>query len=213
MDRPHPLGRYILAFIIASTAFVVFFAFAHGISYLTYQSLDWHTDLIASSVGQFEGVLANFQCDPSLHVAASSRFDLVASKLSLLEERFGKNDPRLIGVKMNYSGLEYRHFLITERFNKECDSANFTSIFFFYSNRNNGLQAQSERLGFILTTLQRTHPETIIIYSFDSDLDSPLIKNLKQQYKIDEVPVIVVNGGESFVPEDLDDLERYLGYE
>lgn len=212
MNRNHPIGRYILAFIVASAAFVVFFAFAHGISYLSYQSLDWHTDLIASSVGQFEGVLANFQCDPSLHVAASSRFDLIASKLSLLEKRFGKGDPRFIGVKVNYSDLEYRHFLITERFNRECDS-NFTSVFFFYSNRNGFIQGQSERLGFVLTTLQRTHPNEVIIYSFDADLDSVLITNLKQQYDIENVPVIVVNGRQPFAPEDLEELESYLGYE
>jgi hypothetical protein len=212
MSRAHPIGRYLLAFIIASAAFVVFFALAHGISYLSYQSLDRHTDLIASSVEQFEGVLANFQCDPSLHVAASSRFDLIASKLSLLEKRFGKNDPRLIGVKMNYSDLEYRHFLITQRFNHECDTANFTSIFFFYSNRDRVLQGQSERMGFILTTLQRAYPDKVIIYSFDADLNSSIVTNLKRQYDIGQVPSVVVNGGEAFAPIDLGELERSLGY-
>jgi hypothetical protein len=211
-DLAHPIGRYIWAFLIASAAFVIFFAFAQGISYLSYQSLDRHTDLIASSVGQFEDVLANFECDPSLHVEASSRFDLIASKLNLLEKRFGKNDARLVGVKMNYSDLEYRHFLITERFNSECNS-NFTSIFFFYSNRNSRIQGQSERMGFILTTLQRTHSNEVIIYSFDADLNSSLIVDLKEEYDIEEVPSIVVNGGEPFVPKDLDELERFLGYE
>lgn len=207
--RQHPVGRYIWAFLIASVAFVIFFAFAYGISYLSYESLGEHTGLIAGSVEQFEDVLANFTCDPSVHLEASSRFDLIASKLSLLEKRFGKNDERLINVKMNYSALEYRHFLITERFNRECDS-DFTTIFFFYSNGNGGLQGKSDRMGFILTTLQRIYPDEVMIYSFDANLNSTLIQNLKTTSGVDTVPVVVVNGGEPFAPLDLEDVERYL---
>ena len=208
-SRVHPLSRYLASFLLASVAFVVFFAFAYGVAYLNYESIGQHTNLIASSVEQFEHVLVNFSCDPAVHLASSSRFDLVASKLSLLEKRFGKTDSRLVSLKINYSDLEYRHFLITKRFNLECAS-DFMTIFFFYSNRNDALERRSERIGFILTTLQRIHPDKVMIYSFDADLNSTLIRDLKEAHGIDSVPAVVVNGGEPFVPSYLAELEAYL---
>ena len=208
-NRVHPISRYFASFVLASLAFIVFFAFAYGVSYLNYESIGSHTDLIASSVEQFENVLVNFSCDPAVHLEASSRFDLIASKLSLLEIRFGKTDERIIKVKMNYSDLEYRHFLITERFNRECNS-NFTPIFFFYSNKNGLLQSKSERMGFILTTFQRAHPNKVMIYSFDTDLNNTLIRDLKKMYGVDEVPAVSVNGKDAFVPQSIDELEAYL---
>lgn len=208
-SRVHPFSRYLASFLLASAAFIVFFAFAYGVAYLNYESISSHTSLIASSVEQFEHILVNFSCNPAVHIAASSRFDLIASKISLLEKRFGKTDYRLASLKINYSDLEYRHFLITERFNLECAS-DFMTIFFFYSNRNDALERRSERIGFILTALQRTHPDEVMIYSFDADLNSTLVRDLKERYEIDVVPVVVVNGGEPFVPRYLAELEAYL---
>ncbi|MEK6852323.1 MAG: hypothetical protein AABX59_00435 [Nanoarchaeota archaeon] len=203
------LGRIFLAFIISTIVFVLFFIFAYSISYLNYQKISSQSGIIENSIVNFEETLGDFECNNELLIDASERFDDAAQKLNLLEKRFGKQDRRVLELKERYSELEYRHFLITKKFNLECNTS-YITVFFFYSNRNDDKEEESERMGFILTAFERREAEKIMIYALDFDLNIGLINGLKEQYNVTRAPFVVINEKDIVYVRHINELEKYL---
>jgi len=110
--------------------------------------------------------------------------------------------------KKLYSELELRHFNIIKNLNEQCN-ANFDVIFFFYSNAGNK-QDESEKMGFILGSYKRINPGSVMIYSFDYNLDLKSIDDLELEYSIEDAPRIVINEEDSFYLTNIDDLDNYL---
>jgi hypothetical protein len=200
--------RLMVSFLLATLVFILFFAFAYLISYINYQQLTSQNNLIEKTVSEFDGVLANFTCDDAKLLEASGKLDTVADKLTLLEKRFGKQDKRVLEQKKIYSELEYRHFKITERFNKECNGT-YVRVLFFYSNIGSIKESESDRVGFILTAFERENADRVMIYSFDFDLNSSVIKNITEYYHVTSVPRVVI-GNDQFYPKRIDQLEQYV---
>lgn len=200
--------RIVASFLLATSAFILLFGLGYYVSYINYQQVSSENNLIQESVNDFERVLENFSCDSSKLIDSSNKLDVVADKLTLLENRFGKKDSRVLEQKKLYSELEKRHFDITSRFNNECD-ANYLQVLFFYSNRDDAKEYESDRFGFILTTFEREDADRIIIYSYDVDLDSDVVKNLVSKYGVDSAPIVII-GNESFYLSRINQLDRYL---
>lgn len=206
-EEPYLL-RILFSFIIATTVFVLIFSVAHSFSYMNYQSVSSQTNLISLYLEELDYSLDHFECSDTLLFESSERLDFAGSKLNLLEKRFGKNDERVLEQKNLYSGLEFSHFQIVKKLNSRCDS-DFLTFLFFYSNEDK-LQKESERTGFILGTFKQKHPESVMVYSFDFNLDSEIVGRLKDNYNITAVPMIIVNEKDSIVINNIDDLEAYL---
>ena len=202
------LERALASFILATIMFIGFFAAAYSVSYINYQIISSQNTLILASITELDKVLAEFKCEQELLVSSSERLDEVASKITLLEKRFGKKDSRVLEQKKLYSELEYRHYQITLNFNGACDSSYVTALF-FYSNINGLEEFQSERMGFILTAFEREDADRVMIYSFDYDLESETIASLVKEYNITEVPSVVVDNKVIYV-RNLRDVEPYL---
>lgn len=208
MKRNLFLRRLLLSFFIATFLFVVLFSLARTASYWSYERLRDHTNELALSVEALEKARASFSCNSSLLLTSSNLFDRAATKLTLLEKRFGKADERVLEQKRIYSNLQYAHYLLARQFMTEC-SSDLRLFFFFYSNRNGMLQAESERMGFILTAFERGDPHSVIIYSFDKDLSSPVVDVLLEQYAISSVPIVVTPNGSLVSVTSLSDLNLY----
>ncbi|MEK6824600.1 MAG: hypothetical protein AABY02_01980, partial [Nanoarchaeota archaeon] len=206
-EREMYLGRIFLAFIISTAVFVMFFVFAYSVSYLNYQKLSKQANVLDNSIKELGGAFENFSCDGRMLIKASETFDDAAQKLNLLEKRFGKSDERVLELKKRYSELEYRHFKITKKFNEECGSG-YVIVFFFYSNRDQGKEDESERMGYILTAFEREDADKIMIYALDFDLKTALIDSLKGEYNITRPPMIVVNEKDVFYVRNLRELEK-----
>lgn len=203
-------GRRVLAaFFIASFLFIALFSIAYGVAYWNYQVLSEQTNSLLISINRLDHILADFTCDDSLLVSSSSVFDQAALKLGLLERRFGKQDSRVLEQKKLYSELQYRHWAITRQFNEQCHR-DFIPVLFFYSNLNDAIEDQSERVGFILTSFERTDSNRIMIYSFDAYLDSRIVENLTRSFNITSVPVVVVRDGGPLEIHNLRDLMQYV---
>jgi len=128
--------------------------------------------------------------------------------LNILEERFGRRDPRVIKQKEVYSMLELQHYFLVRDYNLECDG-DFLLIMFFYSN-DKDLIGAAERQGFILNSLKKQN-EKAMIYSFDYDLDFDIINLLKEEHEITKPNIILIS--EKIKVEGLqniEELERYL---
>ncbi len=114
----------------------------------------------------------------------------MGSLVGILEERFGRYDEKVLKQKEIYSMLEVQHFLLIKENNLQCEIKT-PIILFFYSNEESDLD-ESEELGELLGVIYRRNPD-IKIYSFDINLNSDLIKMLKDKYGVKEPLTVVIN--------------------
>ena len=121
----------------------------------------------------------------------------IGDRLDALEKELGKNDEQVISLKKYYTILELKDYLYFKKVNKEC-SAKFILNLFFYSNDPKKCE-KCEDQGFVLSYV-RAKNENMRTYSFDTDLDLPLVKYLINYYNIEEVPTLIFNE------------EKYTGY-
>lgn len=203
------LGKLLLSFIITLWVFSVIFLVSNYFSVLNYQGIANQNSLLNKSLRDMDSLLnkSGISCDSSLLFDSSEKLDIVGSRIALLEERFGKNDLRVLEQKKVYTDLELKHSKIIENFNELC-SFNYSIFSFFYSN-DNDMSVESDRVGFILSTLKNSFPGKVMIYSYDFNLNYESIDNLKDKYNLTSAPMVVVNGN-SIYPENIVQLEKYL---
>jgi len=208
--REFPLLRLLLSFILATATFIIILLIASGVSYYNYQKISSQNNEIIEYLNQID-ILLNMSvadCGEDILIKSSKILDEVGGKLSLLETRFKKNDPRVLEQKKLYSEIELKHLSIIKQIEKLCQK-NYTKIIFFYSNYKS-LEEESSRMGFILRAFKNKNPEQIMIYSFDYNLDSETIQNLKKEYNITSAPIIVINDQNKLYVKNLRELDIYL---
>ena len=113
----------------------------------------------------------------------------LTKKLAYLESQYDKNDPTILELKEPYTLLEIRHYLKMKKMVEECGE-DYSFVLFFYSN-NPELIGESEKQGFVLDYIRKKYGN-LHVYSFDVDLDIDLMNVLKELYKIEEVPSMII---------------------
>ena len=104
--------------------------------------------------------------------------------------------------------MELEHFEFINEYNEKCNQ-NRTTILFFYSNLKKDLD-ESERVGRLLDFVSEKN-KNVHIYSFDINLDSRIINNLKQSYNIQSSPSIIINKNQKIDSQiDLDKIEKHI---
>ena len=202
------LGRsFLFSFIIATVLFFLIFGIANTFSYMNYKSISENNNAVLENIIKVSDRLENFECEDSLLSESSNDLDNSAFKITLLEQRFGKHDLRVLNIKKLYSELEYTHFNLVNKFKKEC-GADFVTILFFYVNEDD-FESDNERASYILGAFKESHISGVMIYSFDAELDLNTVKELRKKYNVTYAPVIVVNEGNPFYPKNIDDLREY----
>lgn len=208
-NRPPFLGRLLLSFILANIIFIIIIGISFQISNSNYKKISKENNQILKDIENLNNILDQSSlCDDSTILTSSQILDRVGSKLSILETRFGKEDMRVLEQKKLYSEIEFKHFQIIKRLEGRCEK-DYLPIFFFYSNQKN-LESESERMGFILGKFKRQNTENVMIYSFDSNLDYSLIRDLKSQHNITSVPIVLINEENLVYIRNIDDLDSYL---
>jgi hypothetical protein len=138
----------------------------------------------------------------------SKELDDMGSSLILLEEKYGKNDKRVLDQKKIYSMLEVQHFLFIKNYNENC-KPKLNTLLFFYSN-NNDFVNQAEKIGYILTSLKQKN-NNVMTYSFDYNLDTSLIKILKTKYNITQPNTVIINEKTKVInPANIKDIENKI---
>jgi hypothetical protein len=194
MEEKKPLyGRRIfLAFVIATILFIGAFLIAYEVSYSKSKSIAISQEEIYYNLlnSQLEKQLIIFNCDSFIPYEFATDLSNMGSLLGILEDRFGKNDAKVIKQKEIYSMLELQHYFLIKDYNSECDKS-LNTILFFYSNNENFINS-AEKIGFILSSL-KTQNKEVMIYSFDYDLNLNIIKLLKEKYNITQPNTIIIN--------------------
>ena len=203
--------RYLLAFIIGTTIFLSGFLITYLISIAEYQrisnfqgetSYEIFTNKLSYSLFN-KSICTN---ESLRKVSQNLRFQGVI--INDLEEKLGKNNQQVSFRKKFYTLIELEHFEFVNQLNSECNS-NITTLLFFYSNKEDDL-GKSEDAGRILDTVYQKNPN-LIIYSFDINLESELIKQLLKKYKIEKSPTAIINQNTKITNfRNINDVEKYL---
>ncbi len=139
----------------------------------------------------------------------SEKLDYLGELITILETKKGKKDPEVLEMKKLYSILEIRHYVLTREQNEYC-AKNISTFMFFYSN-DKDCNDEVEKKSFILSYLRKKYQTKVRVYAFDNDLDSDLIKVLKEKYKVERCSTIILNENKITTKIDnSEDLEKFL---
>ena len=173
------VGRIILSLIIASFLFAGVFSFGYFIAFENYKSIVGEQNQLYNSLIslQLERELVKSSCDNFDIQAFSEDLNNMGSIMGQVEEQLGKNNPDVIEQKKIFTMLQVQHYLLVEENNKKCNTKG-QIIIFFYSNEKD-LIGQAEIIGYIISNYRISNPGTVV-YSFDYNLDSKLVKAMKK---------------------------------
>ncbi len=193
------LLKVLLAFLIATFLFSSGILIGYSVSYIKFQDVsnaqeEIKYDLLGINLEK-EFITS---CNPVILSTISSELDDMGKSIDILEQRFGKTDSRVLNEKKKYVLLEVQHFLIVKEYKETC-SKNINIIFFFYSNSDAYENSRTAaRIGNFLTELKNKNRDSVMIYSFDYELEMNMIKILKTKYDITNPNMIVLNENEKF---------------
>lgn len=202
--------RLIASFIITNLIFLGVILIASAVSISNYKDIVEKNNEIQNSLNEIQNLVqhASIDCAQNLLVRPSEILDSVGAKISILETRFGKNDPRVLEQKNLYVEIEYQHLQLIKVTKEKCRS-NITIVFFFYSNEGD-LEKESENMGFIVSSFKNKYPEKAMVYSFDTNLNSEKINQLKNDHRIESAPIVVLNERDKKYIRNINELEKHL---
>lgn len=189
IEKSH-IVKLVISFILATIILSLIFIVVNSIAYLDYINSNKQTNIISSTINYMEQKGQNINCSNDFFQSTSQKLDFIAKSMNLLETQWGTDDPRVLKEKELYSQLEESHLNVILELNKKCNS-NFLPILFFYSNKKS-LIDKSQKVSFILSSFRQSHLGKVLVYSFDYDLNSSTITELKQKYNVTIVPSIVI---------------------
>ncbi|MBI2045334.1 hypothetical protein HYT23_04720 [Candidatus Pacearchaeota archaeon] len=186
------VSRVIIAFLISAAVLIFAFSAGYMVSFLNYQRVSATQNIIKNDIlsTQLSGELLQ-ECNDDAFNLFSRKLDESGALISIMEERFGKNDENVLEQKKQYTLLELQHFLAVEKYAEACNK-DIDFIFFFYSNSNE-YGNNAENIGKILGRVKDQKEEKVMIYSFDYDLDMETVQLLRYLYKVYYPNSVVVN--------------------
>jgi len=203
--------RYLYAFLIGTFIFLIVFALTYSISYFEYQRISNAQMELSYDIFRDKLDYSFFKkniCSEESYKKISGDLRFQGVIIEDLERKFGKDNDMVLFRKKFYSLIELEHFEFVKQINENC-KANIPTILFFYSNEKQYLD-KSEELGILLSSVYQRN-EDVVIYSFDINLNSNLIKDLIKKYNVEEPLTIIINEKTKLVnPRNIKEIEQYL---
>jgi len=204
--------RYLWAAIIAAIIFFLIIKGSYFVSYLEFQRVASLQDPISYEIfgDKLEySLFGKDICTEETYQKISGDLGYQGQLIGQLEKRFGVNDPKVIFRKKFYTLVQLEHFEFIKLINKECNKS-INSILFFYSNKEADLD-NSEQLGKILEPIYHRNKDNLVLYSLDINLDSDIMKSLKEKYHIGNEPLVMLNEEHKFTQiNNVNEIEQYL---
>lgn len=190
-----PWKRYIAAFAITTTIFLVAFFISDYVSEKRIQQVRDIEDNIAVNILALEtqfDLLAEQSCtDIAENSVLSEELATLGAKLSFMEQSRGANDAEVLRLKRYYSLLQIKDLLLMQKVAQKC-GLKPVFLLYFYSNENDC--PDCERQGYVLSALGREYPR-LRMYSFDYHLDLSVVRTLINLRNVPEtLPAVVING-------------------
>lgn len=185
--------KYIFVFLITSVIFFTAFSISNYSNQKRIQNIQSIEDNIAldllSSETQFN-LLKELSCKAIDNSVLSQELNSLAEKLAYTEENLGMTNSEVIRLKKYYSVLEVKDYLLMQQVDQRCKRES-AFVLYFYSNQ--GDCGDCKREGYVLTDLRNQYPD-LRVYSFDYNLDFPIIKTLQEVFKVkNALPAIIID--------------------
>lgn len=152
-------------------------------------------------------LLENAPCaDLSVGTELTREVSSLGDRLGLAESRLGSDNAEVVRLKKQYTLLQIRDYLLTQRIAETCDIEPVTALY-FYSNVP-GTCESCDRASYALSYLRQTYPQ-LRVYSFDYNLDLGALKTLIAVEKVNnDFPAFVIEGKRSYGFTDLETFQE-----
>lgn len=205
-----PKHIYIVAFLITVAIFGTAIYITSVVGNARIQELSGIEDRISTDIlsieTQFE-LLSKIPCeDIDRSTFLANELGEYGDRLTQTESRLGATNPEVIQLKKQYSLLQIKDYLLTERIAESCkDKA--VSVLYFYGEE----CKDCEKAGFALSQIRESYP-SVRVYSFDLNLQLGALNTLANLYDIstEELPVFVINRKKTVGFESLEKLTALL---
>jgi len=190
----YDFNKYIAAFGLATLIFLLGIILGNYFVKEKLSAINEMQDSVRLEVMSMELQNTLFQEEPcsSPIIPLEGKLEDITSKITLMENRLGKDNEQVLEIKKYYSLIEINHYLLMKSKKEQCD-LDYSLVLFFYSNKDNVLE--SEKQGYVLDSLKGKYTsEKIKVYSFDQDLDLDIITTLISFYNVTTVPTMIING-------------------
>lgn len=129
-------------------------------------------------------------CDEEGLIPINNQLNELGDKLTIIEEDTQRSlESQLLANQ--YVALEVKHFLLINKINQACNKKYSTVLYFFSPERNECSDCAAQ--GVLLTEVKRANPE-LMIYSFNWNIDSPVVDRLLLDYDVSGIPTLIING-------------------
>ncbi|MEJ0054093.1 MAG: hypothetical protein WDN10_05250 [bacterium] len=211
-ERPDWM-KYAFAFIITAAIFATAFYVSTLFDRARVESIQNTADKISIDIISLEtqfDLISDVACSAlESHAVLPSEINTLASRLGSAEQSLGADNERVIQLKEQYSLLEIKDYLITERVKERCGEGKApVSVLYFYSNQ--GDCSDCTDAGYALDALRQEFP-SLRVYSFDYNLPLGALETLISLLKIKPAPpVFVIDGETHYGFDSLATLKSYL---
>lgn len=175
----------------------------YAINYLNQQRIEQLSDLqnqLATDTLSVETQFDLLESAPCEDLAGSNSLSQEVSdlgdRLSVAESQLGTTNDQVIQLKQQYTLLQIRDYILTQRLAQTC-GVKPTVVLYFYSNKP-GACTDCDRASYALSYLHNLNPQ-LRVYTFDYDLSLGALGTLKSVEKIQpRFPAFVINGKQSY---------------
>ncbi len=134
-------------------------------------------------------IASEYICEVDVFELTKEKAEL-GKRIDILEKNLGKDHEKVENLKLDYTLLSLRQWLLVKKVKEECNK-DTNIIIFFYSNKIN--RTESESQGYILDYIYEKYPEKVVIYAFDINQDTPALNTIKTIYQVKKAPTVIIN--------------------
>ncbi len=202
-------NKYLSVFLITFLTFLVIFLLVQKISYQTSADIikiqkDMNNYLLALNL-QSE-IAKEYICSVDVFEITKEKAE-IGIQLDSLEKNLGSENEIVKDIKSQYTLLSIRQWLLVKRFKQECNPS-LNIILFFYSNKVE--KDKSEAQGYVLDYIYKKYTDKVVIYALDADQNNPALNTLKDIYKVEKAPTVIINERKYENVLSASDIERIL---
>lgn len=145
-------------------------------------------DLLSSET-QF-ALLKEASCAQDVSSMLTTEISRLSERLNYMEEQFGANNKNVINLKMNYSLLLIKDYLLLTELSSKCNYHPVVILYFY-----DGMDCEDCRKeNYVFSAIREKYPD-VRVYAFDASLELSAIRTLLDMYNVSpEYPSIVING-------------------
>ncbi|MDO8554600.1 MAG: hypothetical protein Q7S22_07365 [Candidatus Micrarchaeota archaeon] len=191
-QRKLSLPLYLGAFVVTVLIFMIGIYVGNYISENAKQTMSSDIESISSKLSgtQLLFLLDNSSAFCPVYMDELSKLDgdteIIGQKLAFLEDKYGTVNEKL---KLQYFVLETEAYLLSKKVNEKCEDDSVL-VLYFYSNKD---CKDCKQQGESLLAAKNSAKKNVKIYSFDGELNSPVVTALKIRHSISTYPSVVVD--------------------